>query len=65
MHATEMVVWAQLRGLLLGISTKYAPEQLPVLFEHPTAKMTTAGRPPVNLLPDDIKALIAYLQSLK
>jgi ubiquinol-cytochrome c reductase cytochrome b subunit len=50
---------------LLGISTKYSPEQLAVSFEHPTAKMTTGGMPPVNLPPDDIKALIAYLQSLK
>jgi hypothetical protein len=35
------------------------------LFKHPTAKMTVGGMPPVDLLPDDSKALIAYLESLK
>ena len=35
------------------------------LFKHPTAKMTAGGMPPVDLPPDDLKALIAYLESLK
>ena len=50
---------------LVGISAKFSPEQLAELFKHPTAKMTAGGMPPVNLPPDDLKALIAYVESLK
>jgi mono/diheme cytochrome c family protein len=50
---------------LEGISAKYSPEQLAELFKHPTAKMTAGGMPLVNLPPDDLKALIAYVESLK
>jgi hypothetical protein len=49
----------------VGISAKYSPEQLAELFKHPTAKMTAGGMPPVKLPPDDLKALIAYVESLK
>jgi hypothetical protein len=35
------------------------------LFKHPTAKMTAGGMPPIDFPPDDVKALIAYLESLK
>jgi len=35
------------------------------LFKHPTGKMTAGGMPPIDLPPDDLKALIAYVESLK
>ncbi|HEV3307817.1 MAG TPA: cytochrome b N-terminal domain-containing protein [Candidatus Sulfotelmatobacter sp.] len=45
--------------------TKFSPDQLAELFKHPTAKMNAGGMPPVDLPPDDMKALIAYVESLK
>src|SRR3984893_2159034 len=50
---------------LVGIGAKFPPDQLAELLKHPTAKMNTGGMPPVDLPPDDLKALIAYLESLK
>jgi mono/diheme cytochrome c family protein len=50
---------------LVGISAKFSPDQLAELFKHPTAKMTAGGMPPIDLPPDDLKALIAYVESLK
>jgi ubiquinol-cytochrome c reductase cytochrome b subunit len=50
---------------LVGISKKLSPDQVAQLFQHPTARMTAGGMPPVDLPPDDTKALIAYVQSLK
>jgi ubiquinol-cytochrome c reductase cytochrome b subunit len=50
---------------LLGIRAKYSPEQMEQLFKHPTAKMTAGGMTPIDLPPDDMKSLIAYVESLK
>ena len=50
---------------LVGIGTKFSPDQLAELFKHPTAKMNAGGMPPIDLPPDDLKALIAYVESLK
>jgi ubiquinol-cytochrome c reductase cytochrome b subunit len=50
---------------LIGISTKLDAAQVGELFRHPTAKMTAGGMPPIDLPPDDVKALIAYVESLK
>jgi hypothetical protein len=50
---------------LIGIAAKFPPEQLSELFKHPTAKMNAGGMPPINLSTDDLKALIAYVESLK
>jgi len=50
---------------LIGTATKFSPDQLADLFKHPTAKMNAGGMPPVDLPPDDLKALIAYVESLK
>jgi ubiquinol-cytochrome c reductase cytochrome b subunit len=50
---------------LAGIHAKLSPSQIAELFSHPTAKMTDGGMPPVTLPPDDQKALIAYVESLK
>jgi ubiquinol-cytochrome c reductase cytochrome b subunit len=50
---------------LIGIGSKFSPAQLEDLFHHPTPKMNAGGMPPVQLSPQDMKALIAYLDSLK
>ena len=50
---------------LIGIGKKFLPDQLAELFKHPTAKMNAGGMPPIDLPPDDLKALIAYVESLK
>ena len=50
---------------LAGIHAKFSPVQIAELFQHPTAKMTAGGMPPVTLPPDDQTALIAYVESLK
>ena len=50
---------------LVGIAAKSPPDQLAQLFKHPTVKMTAGGMPPIDLPPDDLKALIAYVASLK
>jgi ubiquinol-cytochrome c reductase cytochrome b subunit len=50
---------------LVGMNKKFSPDQLAELFKHPTVKMNAGGMPPVNLPPDDLKALIAYVESLK
>jgi ubiquinol-cytochrome c reductase cytochrome b subunit len=63
-HGDGGVGTAAARGLV-GISAKASPEQLAQLFKHPTAKMTAGGMPPVDLSPDDLKPLIAYVESLK
>lgn len=48
---------------LVGIKVK--GEQLTQLLEHPTAKMTAGGMSPIDLPPDELKSLIAYVESLK
>jgi mono/diheme cytochrome c family protein len=50
---------------LVGVANKFNSAQLAELFSHPTAKMKAGGMPPVELPPDDVKALIAYVESLK
>jgi mono/diheme cytochrome c family protein len=50
---------------LIGIGNKFPPEQLADLFQHPTAKMNAGGMPHFQLKPEDLKALVAYLDSLK
>jgi len=50
---------------LVGVSKKFSADQVAELFKHPTAKMTAGGMPPIDLPPDDTKALIAYVESLK
>jgi len=50
---------------LVGIKAKFSAEQLAELFKHPTAKMNAGGMPLVDLPSDDLKALIAYVESLK
>src|SRR6202171_1536022 len=50
---------------LIGIGAKFSPDHLAELFKHPTAKMTAGGMPPIDLPLDDLKALVAYVESLK
>jgi ubiquinol-cytochrome c reductase cytochrome b subunit len=50
---------------LVGVRAKFSPEQLADLFKHPTPKMNAGGMPPIDLPPSDLKALIAYAESLK
>ena len=50
---------------LIGVGAKYSSNQLEQLLKHPTDKMTAGGMPTVDLPADDLKALIAYVQSLK
>jgi len=50
---------------LVGLSSKVSAEQVAELFKHPTAKMTAGGMPAIDLPPDDLKALIAYVESLR
>ena len=47
------------RDTLQGAADKLAE------LEHRTAKMTAGGMPTVDLSADDLKALIAYVESLK
>jgi ubiquinol-cytochrome c reductase cytochrome b subunit len=49
---------------LTGVHQKFSPDQLAELFKHPTDKMNAAGMPPVDFPPDDMKALIAYIEHL-
>jgi len=50
---------------LVGITTKFSTDHLVELLKHPTTKMTAGGMPPVQLLPDEMTALIAYVKSFK
>lgn len=50
---------------LIGVGAKFPPNKLADLFAHPTAKMTAGGMPKIDLPGDDLKALIAYVESLK
>ena len=50
---------------LIGIGAKFSSDQIAALLKHPTAKMTAGGMPAVDLPTDDLKALIAYIESLK
>jgi ubiquinol-cytochrome c reductase cytochrome b subunit len=50
---------------LVGLSNQFSSEQVAELFRHPTVTMTARGMPPIDLPPDELKPLIAYVESLK
>jgi ubiquinol-cytochrome c reductase cytochrome b subunit len=51
---------------LIGVGAKYDSEKLEALLKQPTSKMTAGGMPATtDLKEEDMKALVAYLQSLK
>ena len=50
---------------LLGVGTKLPPDKLMAVLKQPTAKMEEGGMEPVELKEEEMKALIAYLNSLR
>lgn len=50
---------------LIGIGSKFPPDKLASLLRHPTKQMTAGGMPPVDVSDEELKELIAYLESLK
>ena len=49
---------------LIGIGKRMSAEELGSLLKVPSAKMTGGGMGPVDLAPDALDALVAYLRSL-
>jgi mono/diheme cytochrome c family protein len=50
---------------LVGVGKKYDAAKIASLLKTPTPAMTAGGMPPVDLKPEELDALIAYLQSLQ
>ena len=50
---------------LIGVGAKFSPDQITELLRHPTAKMKAGGMPTPEFPPDEMKALVAYVASLK
>lgn len=50
---------------LTGMGNKYDSAQLEAILKSPTGAMQLGGMEPVELKPEDLDALITYLQSLK
>jgi ubiquinol-cytochrome c reductase cytochrome b subunit len=50
---------------LTGVGTKFSTQKLEALLKQPSAAMTQGGMTPSDLKDEDLKALIAYLESLK
>jgi ubiquinol-cytochrome c reductase cytochrome b subunit len=50
---------------LIGVGAKFSADQITELLRHPTAKMKAGGMPTPQLSPDEMKALVAYVASLK
>ena len=50
---------------LIGVGAKFSSDQITELLHNPTAKMKAGGMPTPDLPPDDMKALVAYVASLK
>jgi ubiquinol-cytochrome c reductase cytochrome b subunit len=50
---------------LAGIHAKFPETQLTALLKAPTAKMVAGGMAPAELPPEDLTALVSYLESIK
>ena len=50
---------------LSGDAASKSPEELSNLLRHPTAKMIEGEMKAVEVSDDDLKALVAYIKSLK
>jgi mono/diheme cytochrome c family protein len=50
---------------LTGATAQKTAEELSKLLRHPTAKMLAGEMKPVEVSDDDLKALVAYIKSLK
>jgi len=51
-------------GSLTGVGKKFTDPQLIALLQAPNTAMTSGGMTPVTLKPDDLEALVAYLDQL-
>jgi ubiquinol-cytochrome c reductase cytochrome b subunit len=49
---------------LIGVGKKYDVKKLESLLKAPSAAMTAGGMPAVDLKPEEMKALVAYVESL-
>jgi ubiquinol-cytochrome c reductase cytochrome b subunit len=50
---------------LIGVAAKYDSKKLEAILKQPTTAMAQGGMTPTELKDEDLKALIAYLESLK
>src|SRR6266545_6301149 len=50
---------------LIGVGAKMSPEQLAGLLRNPTDKMKDGGMTPLTIKDEEIRAIVAYLNSLK
>ena len=50
---------------LVGVGSKFDTQKLEALLKHPSAAMSTGGMTPTELNGEELKALIAYVSSLK
>jgi ubiquinol-cytochrome c reductase cytochrome b subunit len=50
---------------LIGLGNKFGSQKLEALLKRPSAVMTQGGMTPTDLNDEDLKGLIAYLESLK
>lgn len=50
---------------LVGIGSKLSADQVSAFIKDPSAKAKAGGMPTADLSPDDLKTLVAYLESLK
>ncbi len=50
---------------LIGVSGKISSQKLETLLRHPSVAMTEGGMQAVDLKDEEVKALIAYVESLK
>lgn len=58
-------VGTQMAGKLIGVNQKFTPEALAQFIRHPNPKITNGVMPSFPLSDSDMKALEAYLGSLK
>jgi quinol-cytochrome oxidoreductase complex cytochrome b subunit/mono/diheme cytochrome c family protein len=50
---------------LIGVGGKFSNEKLQIVLKHPSDAMTRGGMQPVDLKGEELKALIAYIESLR
>ncbi len=66
MRATAKMAWERLLDpSSSGATAQKPPEEISKLLRHPTTKMLEGEMKPVDISDDDLKALVAYIKSLK
>jgi ubiquinol-cytochrome c reductase cytochrome b subunit len=50
---------------LIGVGARFTPDRIAAMLRQPTARMTASGMRSVEVTDDEMKALVAYLGSLK